>query len=163
MNSWGGPEELIPPTRRDALVRQSFIYTACAIPLVAGMVIGALNLYIPLLLLCLIFGAPCSFMAYTHLRDLSAQGVTVTEGEVNKKWTKANLFFFFMRGYYIAVHGKIYSIRPVDYGGLLENDLVHVYHFPHSLTVDRIDRYDEVEKKYIPAGDDGAGEPGRRW
>ena len=34
---------------------------------------------------------------------------------------------------------------------LLELDLVRVTCYPHSATVERIDRYDESEKRYIPA------------
>ena len=158
MNADPAPEGFYPTTRRPLVVRHALFYTIALIPLVVGAVIAAVNVYIPLFLICALFGIPCAYIAYSHLRDLGAAGVTMTEGEVTKKWTKANLLFFLMRGYYIAVKGKIYSVKAEDYAGLLETDLVRIYHFPHSLTVDWIERYDEIDKKFISAGEDGASE-----
>jgi hypothetical protein len=163
MTTEPAPEDFYPTTHRMLVVRHALLYTIALVPLVVGAIIAAVNVYIPLFIICLLFGIPCAYMAYSHLRDLGVTGVMMTEGEVTKKWTKANLLFFLMRGYYIAVGGKIYSVKPEDYAGLLETDLVHIYHFPHSLAVDRIERYDEIDKKFIPAGDDGAGEVRRRY
>lgn len=47
--------------------------------------------------------------------------------------------------------GKIYMISRVEYSMLLELDLVKVTCYPHSATVERIERYDETEKRFIPA------------
>ena len=85
-----------------------------------------------------------------YVRDLTAAPVPI-EGEVMKKWHKGNLLFFFMTSYYIVVEGKIISIPRQDYALLLETDLVRVTCYPHSLTVERVERYDETEKRFVPA------------
>jgi S1 RNA binding domain len=50
-----------------------------------------------------------------------------------------------------AVVGKIFVITRIEYAMLLELDLVKVTCYPNSATVERIERYDESEKRYIPA------------
>lgn len=50
-----------------------------------------------------------------------------------------------------SIVGKIFVIPRVEYAMLLELDLVKVTFFPHSASVERIDRYDESEKGFIPA------------
>lgn len=50
-----------------------------------------------------------------------------------------------------AVVGKIFVISRVEYAMLLELDLVKVTHYPHSATIERLERYDESEKRFIPA------------
>jgi hypothetical protein len=145
-----------PVLDRGQLVRHAILYSALALPLLAGVVIGIINLYIPLLIASAIFGTAAGFLALHHIRDLSAEPV-MTEGEITKKWTKGNILFFFMHGYYIAVQGNIYSIRHAEYVSLLERDLVRVHHFPHSLTVGYLERYDEVEKSFVAADDYGLG------
>jgi len=147
--------ELVPSLHRDQVTRSALLYTLMTVPLLFGLVIGIVNLYIPLLIACAVFGTASAFLAYNHLRDLTAAPV-MTEGEITKKWTKGNVLFFFLHGYYIAVQGNIYSVRYGEFLGLLERDLVRVYHFPHSLTVGRLERYDEAEKHYVPADDYGA-------
>lgn len=46
---------------------------------------------------------------------------------------------------------KLFSVTRVEYGMLLEQDLIKVVCYPNSLTVERIDRYDDHEKKFVPA------------
>jgi predicted RNA-binding protein with RPS1 domain len=48
---------------------------------------------------------------------------------------------------------KLFSITRNEYAMLLERDLVKITCYPHSNTVERLDRYDEIEKKFIPATD----------
>jgi len=50
-----------------------------------------------------------------------------------------------------AVVGKIFVISRIEYAMLLELDLVKVTHYPHSATVELLERYDESEKRFIPA------------
>jgi hypothetical protein len=50
-----------------------------------------------------------------------------------------------------AVVGKIFTVSRVEYAMLLEQDEVRVTCFPHSATVERLERYDESEKGFIPA------------
>jgi S1 RNA binding domain len=49
------------------------------------------------------------------------------------------------------VVGKIFVISRIEYAMLLELDLVKVTFYPHSATVEHLDRYDESEKRFIPA------------
>ena len=147
--------ELAFSLSRNQVMRHALLYTLMTAPLLVGLAIGILNLYIPLLIACAVFGTASGLLAYNHLRDLTAAPV-MTEGEITKKWTKGNMLFFFLHGYYIAVQGNIYSIHQSEFVGLLERDLVRVHHFPYSLTVGHLERYDEVEKRYLPADDYGA-------
>ena len=48
---------------------------------------------------------------------------------------------------------KLFSISRNEYAMLLERDVVKITCYPHSNTVERLDRYDEIEKKFIPALD----------
>jgi hypothetical protein len=48
---------------------------------------------------------------------------------------------------------RLFSVTRVEYGMLLERDIIRVTCYPHSSTVERIERYDDVEKKFIPATD----------
>jgi hypothetical protein len=48
---------------------------------------------------------------------------------------------------------KLFTITRSEYAMLLERDLVKITCYPHSNTVERLDRYDDVEKKFIPALD----------
>jgi S1 RNA binding domain len=50
-----------------------------------------------------------------------------------------------------SIVGKIFVISRVEYAMLLELDLVKVTCYPHSATVERLERYDESEKRFIPA------------
>jgi hypothetical protein len=46
---------------------------------------------------------------------------------------------------------KLFTVTRNEYALLLEHDLVRVACYPHSNTVERLDRYDEIEKKFLPA------------
>ncbi len=48
---------------------------------------------------------------------------------------------------------KLFSIPRTEYALLLERDLVKITCYPHSNTVECVHRYDEIEKKFIPATD----------
>ncbi len=50
-----------------------------------------------------------------------------------------------------SVVGKIFVISRVEYAMLLELDLVKITFYPHSASVERLERYDESEKGFIPA------------
>jgi len=50
-----------------------------------------------------------------------------------------------------SIVGKIFVISRIEYAMLLELDLVKVTCYPHSATVERLERYDESEKRFIPA------------
>ena len=61
MNEYAA-NEAGPVLDRGPLMRQTVLYTALALPLLAGVVIGIINLYIPLLIACAIFGTAASFL-----------------------------------------------------------------------------------------------------
>jgi hypothetical protein len=92
------------------------------------------------------------YQALQFLRDLNASPALV-EGEVAKKWTKGNLFFFFLPSFYIAVKGKIFAISKQEYAQVFEAELVRVLHYPNSLTVDSVQRYDEHERDWVAAAE----------
>ncbi|HWO73134.1 MAG TPA: hypothetical protein VNN21_06210 [Dehalococcoidia bacterium] len=165
-----------PDRKRGHVVRMAVFYSALALICAALVIIAVVNVFqgndgffITLVVFGLI-GFLTGFQALHYLRDTNAEPVEI-EGEVARKWQKGNLFIFFMPSYYIAVKGKlppkhdfaagdeeepkgfvkIFSIKGIEYAMLLENDLVRVRCYPHSLTVERVDRYDTVEKKFIPA------------
>jgi hypothetical protein len=50
-----------------------------------------------------------------------------------------------------SIVGKIFVISRIEYAMLLELDLVKVTCYPHSATVESLERYDESEKRFIPA------------
>jgi predicted RNA-binding protein with RPS1 domain len=50
-----------------------------------------------------------------------------------------------------SVVGKIFTVSRIEYAMLLEQDEVRVTCYPHSATVERLERYDESEKGFVPA------------
>lgn len=94
-------------------------------------------------------GALTGYQAKHYLSDISKQPV-VSEGEILRKWHKGNLLIFLFPSFYVFVDDKIFSIPRRDYALLLDTDLVRISHYPGSLTVDFIERYDPVEKRFVP-------------
>ena len=155
MSGWS--ETSAPRRRRHGhVVVQAFIFTPLAVVLLAGLAFAVLNVaagnlgYIVMLVVSGLLGLAVGYQAWGYLRDIGAEP-TLAEGDVTKKWTKGNFFIFFLPSYYVAVKGKIYSIRRADYIGVLEGDLVRISHYPHSLTVESLHLYDSALKKFVPA------------
>ncbi len=146
-------------SKRGAIVVQALLFTPLAFLMGAGVAFALTNIvsgdtgYIVMLVVTAILLIVVGYQAWHYIKDLQSD-TTSSEGEVTKKWTKGNLFFFFVPSYYIAVKGKIYTVSRNEYRGLLEEDMVRISHYPHSLTVAFVDRYDEVEKKFVPAEPD---------
>ena len=142
--------------RHGHVVVQALFFTPLAVALLAGVAFAVLNIaagnlgYVVMLAASGLLGLAVGYQAWGYLRDIGAEP-TLAEGDVTRKWTKGNFFIFFLPSYYIAVKGKIYSIRRVDYIGILEGDLVRISHYPHSLTVESLDLYDNALKKFVPA------------
>jgi len=145
-----------PPPRRERVVYMAILYTAlAAICLVA--VLTAVSQILAgdsgFIVMLFIFGVPgviLASFARQYLRDLRANCINV-EGDVVKKWHKGNLFIFLLPSYYIYVEDKVFAISRREYAMLLEGDRVRVTCFPHSLTVERLERFDESAKQYVPA------------
>jgi hypothetical protein len=94
-------------------------------------------------------GLLTGYQAKHYLSDLGRAPVTC-EGEVLRKWHKGNLLVFLFPSFYIFVDDKIFSIPRQDYALLLDDDLVRISHYPGSLTVDFVERYDTLDKRFVP-------------
>jgi hypothetical protein len=149
----------LPRSKHGLVVLQALIFTPLALITGAGILYALYNIvtgdfgYIVMLVVMTILTVIFGFQAVHYLKDLNAEPVQ-SEGEIAKKWTKANLFFFFMPGYYLAVKGQIFTVSRAHFRGLLEEDMVRIRHYPNSLTVEYVERFDEVEKKFVPAAPD---------
>lgn len=154
-------EEPVSP-KRGNVIRMAIFYSLCAIVsgglvlLAAYKIVTGSSGFLVMLGFGLFLFIPTGYFALRYLQDLGERPITV-EGEVMKKWSKGNLFIFFMPSYYVLVQGKIFSIPRNDYAMLLETDLVRIHCFPHSLAVQSMERYDEVDKQFIPASSGAYG------
>jgi hypothetical protein len=135
------------------VILMAAFYSFWTLVMAAGLVIALLNGYIILLVLSLIIGALVLHQALHYLRDINARPV-LHEGEVMRKWHKGNLLVFFFPSYYIMVERKVFTLSRREYGQVLEDDLVRVMCFPHSLTVERLERYDTTTRDFVLAEDE---------
>ena len=153
------PRPVVPRGKRPNMILQAIIFTPFALICAAATVYAVMKIisgdtgYLVMLFVAGALAVLLGFQAIHYIRDLAAEPVH-SEGEVAKKWTKGNLFFFFLPSYYVAVKGQIFTITREDFKGLLEEDLVRIRHYPHTLTVEFVERFDESEKKFVPAGPD---------
>jgi hypothetical protein len=105
---------------------------------------GYLVMFFVFLFIALLTG----YQARHYLSDISRAPV-MAEGEILRKWHKGNLLIFLFPSFYVFVDDKIFSIPRQDYALLLETDLVRITHYPGSLTVDFVERYDPVDKRFV--------------
>ena len=49
---------------------------------------------------------------------------------------------------------QIYSIERSLFAGLLEGDQVRILRYPHSLTIEEIERYDTAQQIFVPVEGD---------
>ncbi len=174
--------ETKPLRRRGHVVMQALFHGAIASVLLGfallalAKMVGGDGGFIVLLFLTMVFGLIFGYRASHFLRDLGSQP-SVAEGEVRKKWSKANFLFFFLPGYYMAVEedeaaedgnrrgdgdddyrdrgrSQIYSIERSLFAGLLEGDHVRILRYPHSLTIEEIERYDTAQQIFVPVEGD---------
>lgn len=125
---------------RQALLRHVMIYVP------SGIVATALLLYSLTLLpqsivgvvILAAFGFAVNVEAISALRDLRARPV-VTEGRIDRKWSKAR-FAFFGRVHYLLVDKKLFEVGPIGGAELQLGDQVRVEHWPHSNTLVSIAR-----------------------
>lgn len=80
-----------------------------------------------------LFAIPLDMEAVAALRDLPAQPA-VTEGRIERKWSKAR-FAFFGRVHYLLVNNKLFEVGPVAGMELRLGDQVRVEYWPHSHTL----------------------------
>lgn len=143
-------------TRRGFIVRMAIFYALITAASAAFVVLALVNIlagntgYIIMLVVLGLPGLLTGILLKQYVLDISASPVTI-EGEVQRKWHKSNLLFFFLPAFYINVERKIFGIPQLAYASLLETDLVRIHCFPRSLTVEEIERYDETEKRFVAA------------
>jgi hypothetical protein len=165
----GAEEERL--NNRGRIIIMAGFYSVLVAFMVAGIVIALVEGYILLLILSSLFGAMVLHQALHYLRDINARPVQ-HEGDITRKWHKGNFFLFFFPSYYIMVERKVFTLSRREYGQVLEDDLVRVHHFPYSLTVERLERYDTSKKDFVlaegppiyqPAEEPRRGSTGRRY
>lgn len=128
------------PKHRAALVRRVAIYVPSGIVATALFVYALMALPQSLIMVIVvaIFTIPLDMEAVSSLRDLRAEPV-VTEGRIDRKWSKAR-FAFFGRVYYLMVEKKLFEVGAVAGMELQLGDQVRVEHWPHSHTLVSIAR-----------------------
>ena len=150
-----GEEEPLKNRRR--VVLMAFYYSFWTVLLSAFVVIALYNIilrddfgFLLMLFIGLFVGLLTGHQASQYLRDVGARPV-VYEGDVLRKWNKGNLLIVLFPSYYIMVDRRVFCVRREEYALLLEDDLVRVTCYPHSLTVERLELYDVSEKQFVPA------------
>lgn len=103
-----------------------------------------------------IIGYLVGYHARHYVRDLKAEPV-VREGSILRKWHKGNVLIVLFPSYYMMVDDHIYSVHRDEYAMLLEDDQVRITCYPHSLVVEKLERYDSNTKQFVPATSGAAG------
>jgi len=120
------------PKHRQTLLRRVAVYVPSAAVATALFVyaLTALPQSLIMVIVVAIFTIPLDMEAVSAVRDLSAQPV-VTEGRIDRKWSKAR-FAFFGRVHYLMVNRKLFEVGAVAGLELQLGDQVRVEHWPHS-------------------------------
>jgi hypothetical protein len=145
-----------PTPGRGRILRMAALYSAGTVIFMALVILALVHIlggdtgYLVMFIMFGILSLMTGYWMYQYVRDIGAE-LTTVEGEVQRKWHKSNLLFFFLPSFYIRVERKIFTIPRLDYASLLETDLVRIHCFPHSLSVELVERYDEVEKRFVLA------------
>jgi hypothetical protein len=151
---------------RAGLWRTAIFYTplflltliACVLMLI-GVFDGGIVLLIIGLIATFLFG----YQSIQSLRDLRAGTTKITQGPVNRIWSKMDLFV--TRSYYITVDRNIFRIPIQAYWDLREEAKrmradgsdedyrieVRVEHFPHTGNVVKVERLGVVPKAAVEA------------
>jgi hypothetical protein len=144
------------PNRKAYIARMAVLWSLFTAACTALVIVALVNIvsgntgYVVMLGVFGLIGFLTGYWMFAYLRDMKADLITV-EGEISRKWVRGQILEFFMQACYLSVEGKIFVVRRIDYAGLLETDLVRINCYPHSLTVVGIERYDEVDKHFVPA------------
>ena len=148
--------------RRGHVVRMAIFYgfwTALSGALVALSLFMIVTGDSGLIVMFVVFGIIGLLVGYHfshYMRDLSAQPV-VREGSILRKWHKGNVLIVLFPSYYLMVDDHIYSVHRDEYAMLLEDDQVRITCYPHSLVVEKLERYDSNTKQFVPATSGAAG------
>jgi hypothetical protein len=144
-----------PLPGRSALIRSAIFYTplflltlASLLAMLTGLLDGGIVLIVIAAVAAFLFG----YQSIQALRDLRASRLLVTQGAVNRIWSKMDMFI--SRSYYINVNRNIFRI-PIDaYWDLREEAKkmradgtdedyrieVRVEHYPHTGNVTKVER-----------------------
>jgi len=121
---------------------------------IVGMPLGIFKLItnaeleISIVLIYIIAGVLLAWRVVMPLiRDIIA--IASTDGKGVVKIAGGTLGFFFLPSFYMVVDQKIFTVASDDFLHLLESDLVRVHHFPNSLTIEQMERYDPTTKEYV--------------
>lgn len=128
------------PAHRRALLMRGAVYIPSA-ALATALFVYALTALPQSLIMVIIVGIftlPLDMEAVSVIRDFSSQPV-VTEGRIDRKWSKAR-FAFFGRVHYLIVEKKLFEVGAVAGLELQLGDRVRVEHWPHSHTLVSIAR-----------------------
>ncbi len=117
---------------RMLLLRRVVLFTPSAVAATALLAYAALSLpsSVIMVIVVALFTVPLDMEAVAALRDLRSQPV-VTEGRIERKWSKAR-FAFFGHVHYLLVDKKLFEVGPVAGLELQLGDQVRVEHWPHS-------------------------------
>jgi len=122
----------VHPRHRQALLRRVAVYVPSAViaTVLFAYALTALPRSLIMVIIVAIFTIPLNMEAVATVRDLSAQPV-VTEGRIDRKWSKAR-FAFFGRVTYLMVNKKLFEVGAVAGLELQLGDQIRVEHWPHS-------------------------------
>jgi len=119
-----------------------------ALPLAVFKLSTNADLQLTWVLLYLVIGVILAWKVVMPLfRDIITMANADGKGVV--KIAGGTLGFFFLPSFYMVVEQKIFTVASEDYLHLLETDLVRVHHFPNSLTIEQLERYDPTTKEYV--------------
>lgn len=152
---------------RAAVLRTAVFYTPLFIAMVITallMLFGVWRLGPVLFVIVLILAALFGYQSIQSLRDLRAE-LQTTRGPVSRIWSKMDLIV--TRSYYIRVGRNIFRVPFPAYFDLREEAKrlrsaelddeymieVEVVHYPHTGTVERVERIGQVR---IEGGEQGA-------
>lgn len=151
---------------RAGLWRTAIFYTPlflatliASVLMLAGLFDGGIVLLIIGLIATFLFG----YQSIQSLRDLREGTTKITQGAVNRIWSKMDLFV--TRSYYITVDRNIFRIPVQAYWDLREEAKrmradgsdedyrieVRVEHFPHTGNVVKVERLGVVPKAAVEA------------
>lgn len=146
---------------RAGLWRSAILYTPLFVLTLAALVlmlVGVIDdgpvLLVIMLVLAFLFG----YQSIQAIRDLRANRTVITQGPVNRIWSKMDLFV--TRSYYITVDRNIFRIPVQAYWDLREEAKrmradgsdeeyrieVRVEHFPHTGNVVKVERLGVVPR-----------------
>jgi hypothetical protein len=158
MTDWHQYGQAEPLRRRSYVGRMALVFSAqasfCAalVTVAVFQIVAGDSGFVVMLVVFGLSGLIVGHLASQYLRDLKAEPV-VYEGPIMRRWQKGNLLIFFMPSFYVYVAGKIFSLSRAEYGGLLDEDTVRIICYPHSLTIERLERYDSYTRQFVPAVD----------